>query len=222
MPMPAWLARVCYDFVYTSVFWGLTLGGSVRVVGARNLPRRGPALVLANHTSFLDPMVAGLALNRRVGFVARASLFRHPWVGWFLRGVGTIPIEHRGFSRAGVQGTLDALGRGQAVLMFPEGERSHDGTVQPFKPGLALLIGRTRAPIVPAGIAGAFAAWPRHRKFPRPAPLFLPPTDGTLAVSLGAPIDPAKYDGWSRADMLADLADAVRAEVVKAERIRRK
>jgi 1-acyl-sn-glycerol-3-phosphate acyltransferase len=105
--------------------------------------------------------------------------------------------------------------------MFPEGERTHDGTQQPFRPGISLLIKRARAPIVPAGIAGGYAAWSRHRKLPRLAPLFLPPSDATIAVSVGRPIDPARYEKVSREEMLEDLRQAVRAEMDKAERLRR-
>ena len=65
---------------------------------------------------------------------------------------------------------IDALGRGRAVLMFPEGERTHTGEVQPLKPGVALLIKRVTCPIVPVGIAGCFAAWSRFMKLPRMSP----------------------------------------------------
>jgi 1-acyl-sn-glycerol-3-phosphate acyltransferase len=80
---------------------------------------------------------------------------------------------------------------------------------------------RVKAPIVPVGIAGAYAAWPRTRKVPRLATRFSPPSDATIAVSVGKPIPPETYTGMPRDAMLADLRARVEAEVVKADRLRR-
>jgi 1-acyl-sn-glycerol-3-phosphate acyltransferase len=105
--------------------------------------------------------------------------------------------------------------------MFPEGERTHDGSVEPFKPGIALLVKRVQAPIVPVGVAGAYAAFSRHMKLPKLAPLFMPPNEATIGVSVGAPIDPAKYQKMSREEMLEDLRQAVMKEAAKANALRR-
>jgi 1-acyl-sn-glycerol-3-phosphate acyltransferase len=77
-------------------------------------------------------------------------------------------------------------------------------------------------PIVPVGIAGCFAAWSRHRKWPKPSPLFLPPTDSTIAVSVGEPIDPARYARMKRDAMMDDLRDVLKERHAAAERLRRK
>src|SRR5262249_52331175 len=116
----------------------------------------------------------------------------------------------------------DALGQGQAVLMFPEGERTHTGEVQPLKPGVSLLIKRVNCPIIPVGIAGAFAAWSRHIKIPRPSPLLLPPGPRTIAVAVGKPIDPVRYKGLDRDAMLADLHQELVKQFGEAEKLRRK
>lgn len=117
---------------------------------------------------------------------------------------------------------LAGLNAGQAVLVFPEGERTHDGTILPIKPGISLLVKRVSCPIVPVGIAGAFAAWSRHMKFPRFSPLFLPPEASTIAISIGEPIDPIRYKSMKREEMLADLHRAIVNQHAVAERLRRK
>ena len=122
----------------------------------------------------------------------------------------------------GIQAVLHALGEGQAVLVFPEGERTYTGEFQSLKPGISLLIKRVRCPIVPVGIAGAFAAWSRHVKLPTFSPLLLQPGPSTIAVVVGEPIDPARYAGMEREEMLADLHRSMAAEQVEAERLRRK
>src|SRR5947208_14814449 len=106
--------------------------------------------------------------------------------------------------------------------MFPEGERTHTGAVQPLKPGVSLLIKRVKCPIVPVGVAGTYAAFSRHMKVPRLAPAFLPPGPATVAVAVGKPIDPARYKGMDRDEMLADLREHPVRQAAAAERLRRK
>ncbi|HKA07195.1 MAG TPA: lysophospholipid acyltransferase family protein [Gemmataceae bacterium] len=220
--MPPWLADRWWDVGKVACFYTMTGLFSLRTTGGQNVPRTGPVLILSNHQTFFDPVFIGLAVPRYVSWVARQTLRKNRWLARLIDSLRAIPIDHRGFSREGLQATLDALDRGACVGMFPEGERTHDGSLEPFKPGISLLIKRTRAPIVPAGIAGGYAAWSRHRKLPRFAPLFRLPTDATIAVSVGKPIDPIKYEKNSREEMLEDLRGLVRVEVEKAEKLRRK
>jgi 1-acyl-sn-glycerol-3-phosphate acyltransferase len=114
------------------------------------------------------------------------------------------------------------LGAGHPVLVFPEGERSPDGRMQALRPGIALLMKRVRAPIVPVGIAGTYDAWPRWRRLPIPSPLFLAPTRRTVAVVYGPLRDPATLEGLSREKMLAVLHDDIAAARDRAEALRRK
>jgi 1-acyl-sn-glycerol-3-phosphate acyltransferase len=219
--MPPWVADRWWDLGKVACFYTMTALFSLRMSGGQHVPRSGPVLVLCNHQTFLDPVLLGLAVPRYVSWVARQTLHKNRLFARLIGSLRAIPIDHRGFSREGLQSTLGALARGACVGMFPEGERTYDGTLQPFKPGISLLIKRTNAPIVPAGIAGGYAAWSRHRKLPRLAPLFLPPSDATIAVSVGRPIDPARYEKVSREVMLEDLRHAVRVEMDKAQRLRR-
>src|SRR5207247_3249381 len=84
-----------------------------------------------------------------------------------------LPIDNKGLGKEGLILTLEALDKGKAVLVFPEGERTHTGLIEPFQPGISLLIKRIKAPIVPIAIAGAYDAFPRTTILPQPAPLFL-------------------------------------------------
>jgi len=219
--MPPWVAHRWYDFARTVCFYSLSAAFSLRFPGGQNVPPTGPVLLLANHQSFLDPIFIGVAVPRYMTYLTRETLHKNRSLAGLMTSLGSIPIDHRGFSREGLQQTLHALNRGACIGVFPEGERTRDGTLKPFKPGVSLLINRTKAPIVPAGIAGAYAAFSRHRKLPRLAPFFLPPSEATIAVSVGRPIDASKYEKVSREEMIEDLWQAVRAEMAKAERLRR-
>jgi 1-acyl-sn-glycerol-3-phosphate acyltransferase len=218
---PNLVGRLWYDCVYWSSFTFFTFGFSLRRDGWGNVPTGGPLLVLANHQSMFDPVLVGLASRRYLSYLARKNLFEQPILAPLIRSLNAIPID-RGLGKDGIQAVLDALGQGQAVLIFPEGERTHNGEVQPLKPGVSLLIKRLSCPIVPVGIAGAFAAWGRLRKVPQPSPLLLPPTASTIAVSVGQPIDPARYKGMNREAMMADLQKELLKQFEMAERRRRK
>jgi hypothetical protein len=85
-----------------------------------------------------------------------------------------------------------------------------------------LLIKRTQAAIIPVGIAGAFDAWPRWRKVPTPAPLFLPPRPGTIAVSIGTALDAARFAEMPREQVLEELHRELQKSIVSAEKLRRK
>jgi 1-acyl-sn-glycerol-3-phosphate acyltransferase len=220
--MRSWIVRRSYDFACQICFWIMTFGYSIRFAGQKYMPRKGPVLVIANHTSFLDTAAAGLVIDRYAAFLARETLFRNRFFGPYIRFNGAIPIDLRGSSREGLAETIKALEQGKAVLMFPEGERSRDGKMQPLKPGLSLLFKRVPCQIVPVGIAGTYEALSRKRKYPRFCPLFFRATDAGIGVSVGPPIDSSKYASCSRQEMLTDLQDAMQKEVDNAERIRRK
>ncbi|MFM8274820.1 MAG: lysophospholipid acyltransferase family protein [Gemmata sp.] len=218
---PNFFGRLWYDTVFWSSFTGFTFGFSLRRRGWKHMPRTGPVLVLANHQSMFDPVLVGLSSRRYLSYLARKTLFEQRGLAPLIRSLNAIPID-RGMGKDGIQAVLDALEQGQAVLVFPEGERTHDGAVQPLKPGVSLLIKRVSCPIVPVGIAGAFAAWSRFTKIPRPAPLFFPPEPSTLAVSVGEPLDPGRYVNMKRDAMMDDLFRALVARHADAERMRRK
>jgi 1-acyl-sn-glycerol-3-phosphate acyltransferase len=215
------IGRLWYDAAYWASWMTFTFGFSYRGRGRENVPKRGPVLVVSNHQSMFDPMLVGLSSPRRLTFLARKNLFDVPVIGPAIRTLGSVPID-RGFGKDGILAVLEALGKGRIVLVFPEGERTHTGEVQPLKPGISLLIKRVNCPIVPAGVAGAFAAWNRFMKWPRFSPPFLPPEDSTIGVSMGAPIDPSRYKGMNRDEMLADLQTEIVNQTEIAKRVRRK
>jgi 1-acyl-sn-glycerol-3-phosphate acyltransferase len=219
--MSPWLARRWYDCVFWSSFQYFTFGNSLRVIGRRNMPASGPVLVASNHQSFYDPVLIGLASRRYLSFLARETLFRNRYFKSLIESLDAIPIDHKGLGKDGLQATLNALDRGKAVLVFPEGERTHDGDMHPFKSGISLLVKRLKCPIVPVGMAGAFHAWPRHAKLPSFSPLFLAPGQATIAISIGNPIDSARFADLSREKMLDDLYRAVNVEFEKAKRLKR-
>jgi 1-acyl-sn-glycerol-3-phosphate acyltransferase len=211
-----------YDFYYCLVYSFFSLGYSYRSCGSRNMPQTGPVLILANHESFLDPLVVGLAVRRRVHSLARSTLFRPEWFGRFLRDMGTLPVDIDGSPRDGLEKSIQVLKSGEPLVVYPEGERCWDGQMQEFKPGICLMLKTVPVPVVPVGIAGAFEAFPRTKKYPRFSPLFWSPTPGAIAAAVGKPILPSQYANLKRPEQLRLFENAVREQITQAEKIARK
>ncbi len=151
----------------------------LEVRGRENIPLQGPAIVAANHTSFLDPPLVGRAFfPRPLRYVARVSVFRTPVIGWLARRLGALPLEHEGFAIA-MREIVSLLRRGEAILIFPEGTRSPDGRLQRAKAGVGFLARRAGCPVIPVSIRGAERALPRGRGLIRPV---------HITVTIGSPM----------------------------------
>jgi 1-acyl-sn-glycerol-3-phosphate acyltransferase len=218
---PRW-KKPWYDGWFALMATLFTTAFSLRTEGSTNVPAQGPVLLIANHQSFVDPILVGLAARRHLRYLARKTLFRNPAFTWFIESLNALPVNQEGFARDGLQAIIDLLKHGQAVTVFPEGERTLTGRMNPFRPGVHLVLRRTECQIVPVGIAGAYAAWPRSRAYPIPAPLFLPPGAGTLAVSIGKPIPSSIYKGRERAEVVQDLEQRVHEAQARAEVLKRR
>jgi 1-acyl-sn-glycerol-3-phosphate acyltransferase len=137
-------------------FW---LGYRARGMG--NIPPSGGGLMVVNHQSFLDPVLVGLPLTRPISFLARDNLFRVPVLGWVLNNMYAMPINREAASTASIREAIRRLKFGFLVGIFPEGTRTTDGTVGELKPGFLALMRRSKQPVYPIGISGAFEAMPR-------------------------------------------------------------
>lgn len=220
--MDGWRSDLWYRLNFCWVWTTYTLGFSFRSRGFQHMPKSGPVLVIANHESFLDPLAIGLAVRRRIYFLAKKPLFKPPVFGPFLKSVGCVPVDQEGVAKEGIRTCIDLLQTDKALLIFPEGSRTPDGKMHAFKAGIALILKRTPVPIVPVGVSGAFEAYPIHSTVPRLCPLFWPSNGAAIAASVGKPIFPADYQHMGREELMQYLFNAVAVEVEQAERLRRK
>ena len=161
----------------------------------------GPVILVANHRSFIDPLVLGGSVDRRVTYMMHAKYYDKPSINWFCRMARCIVVEDPGENLAALRAAIEVLKAGKVVGIFPEGHISVDGTLQPLQPGLAFMARRSGAPVVPVWIGGTREVLPRGAKRLRIAP---------VTVRSGPPIRIGDFpDG--RAGQEAFLA-AVRAE----------
>ena len=165
---PTGFGRLLYAALWLlSRTLGVALCG-VRVRFAEPLPTRGGLLVLSSHQSHLDPLLLGLACDRRLSSLARSSLFRFAPFGAVISALDAVPIDRKASVVAAMRAVIARLKAGSAVTIFAEGARTSDGRLGELKPGFALIAKRAGVPIAPAAIVGAFECWPRSRRLPRP------------------------------------------------------
>jgi 1-acyl-sn-glycerol-3-phosphate acyltransferase len=205
--------RVVYDTLKLLV---RVIAGALfqfRVFGAERTPQGVPVVLCCNHQSSIDPALVAAAIPRRLSFLARKELFASFATRKFVEFFDGIPLDRTGFSREGLAAAIDRLKHGRAVLIFPEGSRSPDGTLQPLRPGFLLLARRSRASLLPMAIAGTYEMWPRERRFPWPT---------TAHLVVGEPIPYEVYSGWKEEKALAELQRQMQALLDEATASRRR
>ncbi len=140
----------------------------VECVDIHHMPRTGGVILASNHQSFFDPPLLGSLIKwRQFSFMAHQYLFKVPLFGTCIRALNAVPVSGGGSDLSTIKALIVKLKEGRPVVVFPEGARTIDGSMQPFKRGVLLLMKRAKCPVVPAAIEGGFEAWPRHKKLPR-------------------------------------------------------
>ena len=184
----------------------------LRVLHRERVINHGPVILASNHESYLDPPLVGSVADRAIFFLARKSLLAGGFFGWLLPKLNVIPVDSEsGKDRTALKALIRILRAGEGTLVFPEGQRSPDGTLQPALPGVGLVIAKTLAPVVPIRIFGAYEAWPIGQKWPRFRP---------VTVVVGEPIhftendlQPATKDLYQRlSQRVMDAITALRID----------
>lgn len=158
----------------------------LQVKGRENVYKVKGAILAANHSSFGDPVFAGVASPRPVYYLARKDLFQYRFFGALLHKCNTVPFNRDAPDIGALKHITRLLKEGKLVLIFPEGTRSPNGELLPGRGGISLVALRAKVPIIPVYIKGAYKAFPRHRSFIRLA---------KVTVFIGEPI---YLDTWFR------------------------
>ncbi|MCS7043619.1 MAG: 1-acyl-sn-glycerol-3-phosphate acyltransferase [Bryobacteraceae bacterium] len=186
-------------------------GVRVRVTGAEKLPPEGHYVIVSNHLSLADTPVMLLAVPVPFRFLAKRELLRVPFIGWYLRRAGHLTVDRRS-----VRSSIESLNEAArlirehslSVLIFAEGRRSPDGTLQPFRDGAAWLAIQSGAPAAPAAILGT------DRVLPAKDSCILP---GEVEVRFADPVSPAGFTLRDRAAFTRLLEDRVRSLLAGAD-----
>jgi 1-acyl-sn-glycerol-3-phosphate acyltransferase len=178
-------SMVWYPLAQRIARWGLAPLVRTRFEGLENLPAAGPCLLVPNHQSILDPLILQSGLSRQVDSMTKSTQFSGLFFRWFLPRIHAFPVRRYRIDPQSVRVALRRLEEGRAVCVYPEGERSWDGRLQPLRRGTLRLILRAGVPVVPIGIDGTFRTWPRWARRPR--------RGFTAHVRIGKPIHFGTY-----------------------------
>lgn len=142
-----------YNFLKSTI--GSLLKPRIQIEGKENIPGDGALVVICNHRHALDPIAVGLAFRRPVNFLAKDNLFDTPFKKWFLTKLNCIPIDRESTDRTAIRKSIEVLDRGEILGVFPEGTRSRDGKLLPFKGGVSFIASQAPCTIVPMAVSGA-------------------------------------------------------------------
>ena len=145
----------------------------LKVEGVENLPKKTNFIVVANHVSFLDPLLITAAIPKKIYWITMRSVYNVFGLRWIMKLAKALPSGNSS------EKALGLLIKNKSVGLFPEGTRTYDGKLGEFRRGAALLAIKTGRPIAPCAILGVYEAFPRTAKFPK----FLP-----IKVKIGKPI----------------------------------
>ncbi len=195
-----------YAVVRLSVMLLARLLFRVEVWGAEHVPRTGPAMIVANHSSVLDPPIVGVAAPRPLHFMAKAELFSIPLFGRLIRAVNARPVRREGSDPRALREALRILEGGCALLVFPEGTRGAEGVLRAGKAGAGMLALLSGAPVVPAYIEGTGRALPRGRILPRPV---------KVRVGFGPALSFGRIEGKHRKEQYLDASSEMMASIAR-------
>ncbi len=176
--------------------------------GTECVPRSGPVLIVANHSSMLDPPIVGVTAPRPLHFLAKAELFSIPLFGRFLSALQARPVRRGGSDPAALRTALRILQAGNALLIFPEGSRGEEGALREGKPGAGMLVVLSGAPVVPAYVEGTGKILPRGRLVPR---------RGTIRVSFGPPFFLTEGTGAERKERYREATRQLMAAIARVK-----
>jgi 1-acyl-sn-glycerol-3-phosphate acyltransferase len=182
-----------------------------RFEGVEKLPWSGPAVIVANHLSMLDILVL-YGTFRPFKWVAKAELFKVPFVGWnmVLNDYVRIRRGERESAKRMLEHCRAHLSRGMPIILFPEGTRSRDGRMLPFKDGAFKLAAEAGVPLIPVAIQGSFEALPAHG--------LILGNRATIRVRVLDPLDPKAFPDTDA--LKAAARDVIAANVAELASLR--
>lgn len=199
-----WWNHFLYQFFRQTLANTLRLYCRGTVEGQENLP--DGAFVLAPvHRSYIDTPISTWVRFKRMRYLGKDSMWKIESLGKLFTAMGAIPVHRGAIDREALKRCLDALGTGQPLVLFPEGERKDGPVVQPLMDGAAFLAGKAGVPIVPMGIGGSAKVMPRGAKFVFPRKVHL---------VIGEPFMVATNDkGRATREHLTEATDRLHSEM---------
>lgn len=149
--------------------------------GLENVPATGAFVLAPVHRSNLDFALMSVVTKRRMRYMGKESLWKYPWFGRIIAAMGAYPVTRGTADREALRRTIEVLGEGDGLVLFPEGTRRAGPVVEELYEGAAFVASRAEVPIVPVGIGGTERSMPKGSRIPRPV---------KVRVVVGPPLHP--------------------------------
>ena len=180
VPLRFKIIRPITKFVFRGIFRALA---RVRILGKENIPYGKPYVVAMNHVSIFDPPFVGAFWPEQLEIIGAIDVFSKPGQGQLLKLYGVIPVHRGDYDRPLLTKIISIIQSGIPLLIAPEGARSHEPGMHRAKPGIAYIVEKTNAPVVPVGLVGTTEDfWQRASRGQKPSlemrigkPITLPP-----------------------------------------------
>ena len=192
--------------LWRPLFYGLCRAYfGLELRGVEHIPAQGALIIAPNHQTYADPPLVTIPVPRPVHYMAWRRLFEIPLFGRAIRALRAFPVDLESRDWRALRAAVRLLRAGEAVMIFPEGGRSVDGSIGAFKSGTFRLAAQLGVRVLPVTIDGGHACWPPHRRWPRP---------GRITITYHPPVvaDPS-LDAHASA---RDLAERTRSAIVSA------
>lgn len=157
------------EFLMRFLAWiSISVVYRIRTTGAENIPREGPAIVVCNHVSYMDPVILGGSVTRPMRFVMYYKIFQMPFLRFIFKNAKAIPIasarEDAELMEQAFEQVDAELAAGNIVCIFPEGGLTPDGKIQRFRPGIERILERRPVPVIPVALGRLWGSWFSRRK----------------------------------------------------------
>lgn len=161
-------------FVFTIYFFFIN---KITLKGTENIPESGGAVLCSNHINWLDPILIGICIKRKIYFMAKAECFRNKLFAFIMKGINAFPVKRGTADISAIKKSFSIIRGGDILGIFPEGTRSRTGRLLPAEPGASVIAIKTHAPIIPVRVQGSYLI------------------GGHLRLTIGKPISFEEYSG---------------------------
>ena len=161
----------------------------IRTTGFENIPPSGSYILASNHLSYLDPLIIGLSIPRRLSYLAKDSLFKNRIFGALLKQCGAFPVKRETSDIRSIREALKRIQKGEPLVFFPQGTRKASLENVKVYSGIGFLVAKTRVPVIPIKITGSDQALPPGRRFLKRHLVF---------IHFGKPLEFAKEDVYQQ------------------------
>jgi 1-acyl-sn-glycerol-3-phosphate acyltransferase len=191
-----------FKFLFMCLF---KVSNHFKVIGKENIPKSGPAIIVANHVSNWDPLILGSSAHRQIKYIAKEELFKIPVVGFLLSAWGAVRIRRGRGDRAAISKSLEILGDGHLMGIFIEGRRNTKNPDQMLKPqpGAAMLALKTGVPVIPAALIDSQKIMRSFRR---------------VKIVFGAPLIFTEETGVDKKELYDQISNRLVQEIMKLKR----